>query len=66
MQMICWNAPFKVEQIEKLALIAALPPHHGKPPPLKLSRQRNHCSPKITSLFSTPSVESECGAVAVG
>jgi hypothetical protein len=26
------NAPFEVEQIEKLALIALLPPHHGPPP----------------------------------
>jgi len=28
------NAPFEVEQIEQLALIARLPTHHGKPPPL--------------------------------
>jgi hypothetical protein len=29
---------------------------HGKPPPLNASSRRNHCSPKITSPFSTPSV----------
>ena len=28
------NALFQVEQIEKLALIACLPTHHGKPPSL--------------------------------
>jgi len=28
------NAPFEVEQIEQLALIARLPTHHGKPPSL--------------------------------
>jgi hypothetical protein len=28
------NTPFEVEQIEQLALIARLPTHHGKPPPL--------------------------------
>src|ERR1700682_3118972 len=42
---------FKVEQIEQLALIACLSTHHGKPPPLKASRRRNHCSPIIASTF---------------
>lgn len=37
-------------------MIARLPTHHGKPPPLNASSQRNHCSPKITSPFSTVSV----------
>src|SRR5271163_2491572 len=49
------NAPFEVEQVKQLALIARLPTHHGKPPPPNLSRRRNHCSPKITSPFSTVS-----------
>src|ERR1700688_4254695 len=50
------NAPFEVEQVKQLALIAALPTHHGKPPPLYPSSRRNHCSLKITSPFSTASV----------
>jgi len=33
------NALFEVEQVEKLALIARLPTHHGKPPPLIASSQ---------------------------
>ena len=57
-QMARRNALFEVEQIEQLALIARLPTHHGKPPPLKASSRRNHCSPKITSPFSTPSTRS--------
>jgi transposase len=44
--------------IEQLALIAPLPTHHGKPPPLKAAARRNHCWPKITSPFSTPSAKS--------
>jgi hypothetical protein len=36
---------FDVEQIEQLALIAGLPTHYGKPPPLAASSRRNHCSP---------------------
>jgi len=31
------NARFEVEQIEKLALIARLPPHHGPPPMQRIS-----------------------------
>jgi hypothetical protein len=41
----------QVEQIEQLALIACLSTHHGKPPPLRASRRRNHCSPIIASTF---------------
>ena len=52
-QMARWNTAFEIEQIEQLALIARLPTHHGKPPPLKPSSRRNHCSPKIASPFST-------------
>jgi hypothetical protein len=33
------NALFEVEQVEQLALIARLPTHHGKPPPLIASSQ---------------------------
>jgi hypothetical protein len=57
-QMVRWDAPFEVEQVKQLALIARLSTHHGKPPPLNASRRRNHCSPKITSPFSTPSTQS--------
>jgi len=56
--MARWNAPFQVEQIKQLALIAGLSTHHRKPPPLNASSGRNHCSPKITSPFSTLSVNS--------
>jgi hypothetical protein len=45
------NAPFKVEEIEQLALIDRLPTHHDSPPPLKASTKRNHDSPIITSDF---------------
>jgi hypothetical protein len=31
--MARWNAPFEVEQVKQLALIARLSTHHGKPPP---------------------------------
>ena len=54
-QMVRWDAPFEVEQVKQLALIARLSTHHGKPLPLNASSRRNHCSPKITSPFSTPS-----------
>jgi hypothetical protein len=37
--MTCRNAPFKVKQIEKLAQIAPLPAHHGKPPHRQKSQQ---------------------------
>jgi hypothetical protein len=33
-QMACRNAPFEIEKVEQLALIATLSAHHGKPPPL--------------------------------
>jgi hypothetical protein len=56
-KMTRWNAPFEVEQIKQLTLIARLSPHHGKPPPLNASSRRNHCSPKIASPFSTPSTQ---------
>src|SRR5262249_14932775 len=52
------DAPFEVEQVKQLALIARLSTHHGKPPPLNAASRRNHCSPKITSLFSTLSTRS--------
>jgi hypothetical protein len=45
------SAPFEIEKLEQLALIARLPTDHGKPPPLKASARRNHCSPKIMSHF---------------
>jgi hypothetical protein len=51
--MTRWNAPFGVEQIKQLTLIARLSPHHGRPPPLDASSTRNHCSPKIANPFST-------------
>src|SRR5271155_2905986 len=57
-QMARRDAPFEIEQIKQLALIAGLSTHHGKPPPPNLSRRRNHCSPKITSPFSTASTRS--------
>jgi hypothetical protein len=31
--MARWNAPFEVEQVKQLALIARLSTHHGKSPP---------------------------------
>src|SRR5664280_240784 len=58
-QMVRRNAPFEVEQIEQLALIAPLPTHHGKPPPLEASSRRNHGSSIIARPFSTASTQSE-------
>src|SRR5436190_14890774 len=55
-QMTSRNALFKVEQVEQMALIARLPTHHGKPPPLIASSRRNHCSLMSASPFSTLSV----------
>jgi len=54
-QMTRWDAPFQVEHVKQMALVACLPTHHGKSPPLIVSSRRNHCSSKITSPFSTPS-----------
>src|SRR5271169_3721385 len=56
--MALWNASFEVEQVKKLALVAGLSTHHGKPPPPNLSRQRNHCSPISAKPFSTASTQS--------
>ena len=64
-QMVRWDAPFEVEKVKQLALIARLSTHHGKPLPLNASSRRNHCSPKITSPFSTPSVMNVAFAISV-
>src|SRR5258708_9431548 len=45
------NAPFEVEQIEQLALIARLPTHHGKPPPLNVSSDGITVRRKSRALF---------------
>lgn len=29
------NAPFEIEEVKQLVLIATLPTHYGEPPPLK-------------------------------
>jgi large subunit ribosomal protein L30 len=58
-QMARWNAPLEVEQVKKLALVAGLSTHHGKPPPPNLSRRRNHCSPICAKSFSTVSTHSD-------
>jgi hypothetical protein len=34
-QMVRWDAPFEVEKVKQLALIARLSTHHGKPLPLQ-------------------------------
>src|SRR5712692_8395259 len=51
------NTPLEVEQVEQLALIARLLPHHGESPSLISQSGRNHCSPVFTSPFSTASVK---------
>jgi hypothetical protein len=53
------KALFEVVQVERLALIARLPTHHGKPPPLIASSRRNHCSLMSSSPFST--LSTHCG-----
>src|SRR5579862_9348208 len=56
--MVGWNAIFEVEQIEKLTLIALLPPHHD---PLRRQTNQatgNHATDVITSPFSTVSTHS--------
>src|SRR5262245_66406064 len=45
------NAPFEIEQIEQLALIARLPTHHGKPPPLNVSSDGITVRRKSRALF---------------
>src|ERR1700676_1526538 len=57
-KMARWNAPFEVEQVKQLALIARLSTHHGKPPPPNPSSRRNHCSPISATPFSTVSTHS--------
>ena len=42
-KMARWNAPFEVEQVKQLALIAGLSTHHDKSPPLDAASARNHC-----------------------
>jgi hypothetical protein len=54
-QIASRDAPFEVEHIKQLALIAGLSTHHGKPPPLNASSTRNHCSPISAKPFSTVS-----------
>jgi hypothetical protein len=51
--MARWNAPFEIEKVKQLALIAALPTHHDPTPSLKPSTKRNHDSPIISTTFST-------------
>jgi hypothetical protein len=53
------DAPFEVEQVKQLALIAGLSTHHGKPPPLDAASARNHCSPISAKPFSTVSTHSD-------
>src|ERR1700745_1575874 len=50
-KMASWDAPFQVKQLKQLTLIASLSTHHHKPQLPDASSTRNHCSPKITSLF---------------
>jgi hypothetical protein len=38
--MVRWNAPFEIEEVKQLTLIAALPTHHDPPPPPNESRER--------------------------
>jgi hypothetical protein len=57
------NAPFEVEQIEQLALIARLPTHHGKPPPLNVSSDGITVRRKSGALFQqyrSDAVEDVC------
>jgi hypothetical protein len=61
-QMARWNAPFQIEKVKQLALIAALSTHHDPTPSLKPSTKRNHDSPIISMTFSTLSV-SNCRAI---
>jgi hypothetical protein len=63
-KMARWNAPLEVGQVKQLALIARLPTHHGKPPPLNPSSTRNHCSPISAKPFSTVSVNRVISGVA--
>src|SRR6185369_15790292 len=53
-----WNPLFEVEQVEQLALIACLPPHHHPTPSPTRHSRRNHSSPITTSPFSTASTRS--------
>src|SRR5512132_1507953 len=50
------NALFEIKQVEQLALIPRLPPHHY-PTPSPNPKQRNHSSSRITSPFSTASTQ---------
>jgi hypothetical protein len=38
--MVRWNAPFEIEEVKQLTLIAAMPTHHDPPPPPNESRER--------------------------
>jgi hypothetical protein len=64
-QVASRDASFEVEHVKQLALIAGLSTHHGKPPPLDTASARNHCSPKITSPFSTTSTHSDTSRLSI-
>src|SRR5579863_3849160 len=51
-----------VTHVQPHLTITSLLTHHGKPPRSNPSSRRNHCSPKITSPFSTASTHNGiCG-----
>jgi hypothetical protein len=58
------NAPFEIEEVKQLALIATLPTHHGKPPPLKFSEDGITVRQESRALFQRhrPSAEVELGS----
>jgi hypothetical protein len=50
-QMICGNTIFEIEQVEKLTLIALVPPHHTRLHRRTNQTTENHAARMITSLF---------------
>src|SRR5216683_2238193 len=60
------NTRFQPKLIKQTRLVTNLSPHHRRPQGIDPRNQRNHCSARFSSPFSTPSVESRCGAVALG
>jgi hypothetical protein len=51
--MARWDAPFEVEQVKQLALIARLPTHHGKPPPPNPSAEESLFAENHETFFNS-------------
>ena len=65
-QMARRNAFFEVEQVEKLALIARLPAHHGPPPsPQESDETESQCADGRDTFFNSIDPKRTLGGVTI-